>query len=233
MPAAEVFFKTEPSFRMAKAIENSDLSEINRLSKALNINQKNERGMTFLMWSFAQLQYPATETLLGLGANPNIPVEGSFPLSLAALNDDPRWVKLFLKYKANPNQRDDNGNPVWFETLYAHNWELLNYFLDSGANINNQNDVGETAVMKLADLKQYEQVLKLIDRGASITTLTPSGNSFPYNVQFGVPDRGTREFIFRKHVISKLEEKGIHLPVPAPSEIREGKAARPSWGTSP
>jgi ankyrin repeat protein len=218
MPETIDFFKTQPYLSMAVAIEQEDIAKIRYLASSLDINQTFERGMTFLMWSIAQGKFAATETLLSLGADPNIPVEGIYPLKIAVIHDDIQLLRTLIRY-VDINQKI-NESPVWFETMYAHNWDHMHLFLDKGADVNATKKFGDSAIMILARLKQYGQVLALIERGADITAGLNTTASFAYGVQVHVPDEASPEFENRAKVVRMLEEKGIFFPVKSPREIR-------------
>ena len=69
---------------------------------------------------------------------------------------------LLLKYGADPNACDADGNTVLM--YHRHNLELLNYFIEAGADINAKNNNGET-VLSMA-FQEGMRIQPLLDLGA-------------------------------------------------------------------
>ena len=219
MPNATHFFKIQKSLSMAEAIENNNIDIIKRLAQSIDINSVGERGMTFLMWSIAKEKFIATKILLNLGANPNVAVEDSYPLAIASLQDGTQLLKILIEHNVNIN-KTHNKSPIWFEVIYAHNWMHLEMLIDAGVNVNAQNGVGQTAIMKLAQMKQYEKIIYLISKGADVTAGLNTINSFAYKVQVNSVQKNDSEYASYIQVLALLTEKGVTLPVKSPQEIR-------------
>lgn len=62
-------------------------------------------GQTLLMLAINNDKYESAKALLEVGANPNLSdrSEGSNAVIESARNDDPRYLKLVLAYKGDPN----------------------------------------------------------------------------------------------------------------------------------
>jgi hypothetical protein len=219
MPDTETFFRGEQALALAKAIEKGDVETIRQLSAELDINQPQLRGMTYLNWAFAHEQFESAEALLALQANPEVETDGVSPLELAMKMDDIRWLKLLVESGADINRRK-NATPLWFETLLAHHWQHLDYLLKQGIDVNAADGAGNTAIINLAGMEQYGQVLKLIDKGADISAVSNSGLSFAYEVQESTVPETSPEYANRQKVIGLLGAQGVSLPVPSPREVR-------------
>jgi len=223
MPDAETFFEEPRALALAKAIEKGDTKAIQQSASKLDINQQHVRGMTFLNWAFAHLNYESTELLLELGADPHIETEDVSPLSFAMDHKDIRWLKLFVESGADVN-RMGNSSPLWFSTMFAGNWPHFDYLLEKGVDVNAATDIGSTAIFRLASLREYGQVLKLIEKGANIQVETSGGLSFAREVQDSEVATDHPEYENREKVITLLEQKGIHFPVPSAKEVREQRS---------
>ncbi|MFT4072876.1 MAG: ankyrin repeat domain-containing protein [Dysgonamonadaceae bacterium] len=110
----EIFKKTI-AWDLIQAVDRNDVSEIKNIlkenSKLVNF-QDPIFGTTALMWAISSEKYQAAKTLLESGADPNIISKiGTFALFEAVsyswhdtqANEDPKFVKLLLDYKADPN----------------------------------------------------------------------------------------------------------------------------------
>ncbi len=176
MPDASEFFFDSQALEMARAIEAEDLQKIESLAKHLDINARHHRGMTFLMWSLAQLKFNAFKTLLALGADYNMAVEKNSVYGLAMLVSDPdpanpamvnpRWIKALMEAGWDPNQRDEEETPLWWDARFPHKSLVLDYLIEHGnLDINAKDIVGNTATMMLASNEQYRQIMKLLEMG--------------------------------------------------------------------
>jgi len=88
-------------------------------------------------------------------------------------------------------------------------------------NVNATSDIGSTAIFRLASLREFEQVLKLIEKGADVQVETTGGLSFAREVQDSEVATDHPEYKNREKVIELLEQKGIRFPVPSAKEVRE------------
>jgi ankyrin repeat protein len=90
------------------------------------------------------------------------------PLIHAIRMNSPEMTKLFLDYKADPNQRGALGYTALLYAASAGNLELAQMLLDHGADPDLKNTEGKTALMLAA---QYSPAIVrlLLDKGADLT----------------------------------------------------------------
>jgi|GEM_PF-1976985 len=218
MPDANQFFTTANSLAMATAIEQGDIAQMQALVLSVDINAKHRRGMTYLMWSVANLQLASAKTLLALGADSSIDVEDVSYLSFAMNAEDISWLQAFVD-NGGDLQQMKKGSPVWFDVIYSQRWTHLDYLIEQGVDINAVSDSGNSLILKLASLDEYAQIEKLINLGANIKQTNSAGVSFAYSVQASQLSPKSPQYLYREKVIAQLSQQGIQLPVPAPREV--------------
>jgi ankyrin repeat protein len=165
----EIFKKTI-AWDLVQAVDENDISEIksilNQNPKLVNF-QDPIFGTTVLMWAVSSEKYDAAKALLDNGANPNIISKIrttalfeaiSFAWNDTKANDDPKFVKLLLDYKADPN---------------------INY---CSPKIEGQTDPIEcgTSPLMHSVSRGFEKVKLLANAGAEIDYKTKSGNTSSY-----------------------------------------------------
>jgi len=224
MPDTEIFFEEKHALELAKAIERGDIDDINQIAPRLDINQPHIRGMTFLNWAFANLQYESAAALIALKADPHVETESHSPLSQALEYEDDRWITLLIENGADINAKSNNS-PIWYDLILRENWQRLDYLLNKGLNLNATNSIGESAIFRLAAYMHYGQVVKLIEQGADIHLVTKADLSFARRVQDREVASDHPEFKNREKVIKLLEKAGYQFPVPGPEEIRAQRAS--------
>ncbi|MEM8675704.1 MAG: ankyrin repeat domain-containing protein [Cyanobacteria bacterium P01_G01_bin.67] len=124
--------------------------------------------------------------LLTYGADPNIRDSlGRTVLEMAILWCLPNIVKLLLLNGADPNLRDRNHQTPLMKTAIwgiqdarpmADKLQIIMYLLDSGAEIDAQTAVGQTALMFAVGNSRLEIVEFLVSNGASLSMTDRQGN---------------------------------------------------------
>ncbi len=231
MPDASEFFLDPQALKMARAIEAEDTATIESLAKHLDINARHHRGMTFLMWSLAQLKFAAFKKLLALGADYNMAVEKNSVYGLTMLVSDPdpanpamvnpRWIKALMEAGWDPNQRNEEETPLWWDALYPHKSLVLDYLIEHGnLDVNARDIVGNTATMELASVEQYRHIMKLLEMGAELNPETNNHVTFAYKVQSHPVPPDSPEYPYREKILQMLKDCGVKFPVPTPQERR-------------
>ncbi|VDM40306.1 unnamed protein product [Toxocara canis] len=89
---------------------------------------------------------------------------GEYPLSFAACTNQLDCYRLLRAKRADPNQKDTNGNTVLHLTVIHEKPEMLKLAYNTGAKLqimNNQNLTPLTLAAHLAKKEMFEQILKL------------------------------------------------------------------------
>uniref|UniRef100_A0A914PUQ5 ANK_REP_REGION domain-containing protein n=1 Tax=Panagrolaimus davidi TaxID=227884 RepID=A0A914PUQ5_9BILA len=89
---------------------------------------------------------------------------GEYPLAFAACTNQKDCYRLLRAKRADPNQKDTNGNTVLHMTVIHENLEMLKLAYDTGAKLqvmNKQSLTPLTLAAKIAKKKMFEQILQL------------------------------------------------------------------------
>ncbi len=159
-------FKDTPVWELALAVKDEKTRIIEELAKEnpdlLNY-QEPKYGATLLLWAVGMEKYKSAEALLKCGADPNIAstVDGKTPLYLAAgfpwvdsfAKKDPKFVKLLLKYNADPNINyggDSINEPGTSPLMNSIGCgiEKIKALVEAGADINYKTESGRTAAIE-------------------------------------------------------------------------------------
>lgn len=158
---------------MTLAAEIGDVETLEMLIKAgADVNQVNIFGGTAIMHAAINGQASSITILIKHGADPNRADENKkTPLMYAASNGHIDAVKVLLTSKVNVNAKDSSGYaaihaPSDSKNPKAAHLKILELLVMAGAEINQKNDSGETALTIARKRKLVEISQKLIQLGA-------------------------------------------------------------------
>lgn len=190
-------FYSGSALKMAEAIRRKDHTTLRTLvsSQPEVVNSTGQKNFPILVWAMGHDDLAATEILLKAGANPNVtfPV-GNWKMSLiglAASMENARFLDLLLVNGANPAGVVETEPPL-FSAIKASRYDRIEPLLKAGADINQQDSAGKTAILIMAFAGDYSQALAFVKRGADPripmkngTTLEKIIRKFP--AQSGTP----------------------------------------------
>lgn len=124
-------------------------------------NIQDELGLTALIKAAQGRTTEAVKLLLDRGADPNIKnIENDTALQRAILVDNMETIKLLIEHEANPNiQRINSGWTALMLAAVRGRTEIMEMFIQAGADPDIKNDEGETAMDILKDWhpEKYDQ----------------------------------------------------------------------------
>lgn len=182
---AEIFH--DPGLRqLAQAAQHGNVKEINVLiAKGVDVNGHGKYGIGPLFSAWQALNKKGYKALLEHGANPNnIWSNGYTLLNAIAMTPDPYFMRLALEHGANPNLAApvSNETPI-FKAVRPRGKVNLQLLIHAGANLNHQDNDGETPLMVAADLSQYDAVYKLLLAGANFRLKDKWGKDIRWNIK--------------------------------------------------
>lgn len=179
-------FKDTPAWELVCAIENENTKEITHIiieNPPLLDYKEPKYGLTPLFRAVGKRKYKSAETLLKLGANPNVRLIDGFPLifeaiepewgSLYVWEKDTRMLELLLKYGADPNYNaEDTGlhlgseeadiSPLILANDRMFKIEKTKLLVEHGADIDYATKHGTTAAIRALESELIENAYYLI-----------------------------------------------------------------------
>jgi hypothetical protein len=200
-------------------------------------------GTTALMWAISSGKYNATKTLLENGANPNIKSKTgttalfqavSFSWEDAKADENPKFVKLLLDYKADPNinycapkvkgetSPIECGTSPLIHSIYR-GLDKVKLLVNAGAIINYATKSGNTAAYEALFLKDVNSAYFLIVQNqAKITnpvysyslndadTIDVSKPHYPVDLLLDWTfELNSLEYQKKKEIISEFKKQGV------------------------
>ncbi|MCY6958027.1 ankyrin repeat domain-containing protein [Clostridium brassicae] len=234
-------YKNTPAWELALAVKNEKTSTIEKITKdkpeLLNY-QDPKYGVTLLLWSIGMEKYESAEALLKCGSNPDIARKnGETPLFLAAgyswidndAKKDPKYVKLLLRYGANPNKNYVNNDP---NDIYSGTSPLMNSIsggfektkalVEAGADINYKTQSGDTAANQalLADETPEYAYYLIVQKKAKVTDPTygrecfatdPDQKFFPVTIlRNWVFALDSKEYKMKMEIVDEFARQGVN-----------------------
>ncbi|AGF50467.1 erythroid ankyrin [Synechocystis sp. PCC 6803] len=173
------------------------------------VNQRDERGLTVLMYAVASLEMTTVKQLLQAGADPNRsrPPHGITPLMLlAGLQSNPNnpeknpvqqaIAAMLMEFGAEVNQGNDDGTTALMMAAYRNNLPLVETLLAGGARAKIQDQQGTTALEWAIKQQNLSMVRKLIEHHAPLDLSDGDGN-LPLTLAIKTGDRVIVDYLLQ------------------------------------
>ena len=149
------------------------------ICRGVDVNIKNEKGMTPLMVASQNGDDQLIKKLLDAGADMNCSnsVTGDTSLILASEKGQTTCVQKLLDYHANVNIQGKNGDTAVISAARNGHEECLQVLMNIGANLNIKNNNGNTALIAAVQRFQFQCAVQLIKDGADVNLMDNQGNT--------------------------------------------------------
>ena len=222
-------YQSTVAWELAKAVQVGDTIRIKEeiLQKKVPIDYRELiYGQSLLFLAITNSQYKSVKKLLDLGANPNLhdKFNGATPVIEAAHNDDPKYLKLILNYKGDPNSREfdpkDATNPERDTALTAtlssspknNSLEKVKLLIDAGADIEYYNEhITQRPLAQSIIHERMDVTLYLLQKGADYnqTAYYEEKVSILRLLRGVLLDLNSEQYKKKLEVIAFLKNKGL------------------------
>jgi ankyrin repeat protein len=218
---AKDYFAEPVQVKLAEAVARGKIDQIDKLIKqGADVNATGRDGMKPLFWAMGKESVKGFEALLQNGANPNVTAEGLIKgerppsvMELAAIAENPEYLKLALKHEGNPNYPLGYGNrTIIDEAIMNNRLENLRILVESGADINHTDSFGSPPIMSAARIRNYDMVYFLLRKGADPTIVDSAGSDLAkFLKKFG--QRGVKpdsdQYQWYLKVMAEMKKRGL------------------------
>jgi ankyrin repeat protein len=172
-----VAFAQEPSDRFYQAIRNNDLSTLRTLLKTSDVNLKDQKETTPLMYAAAFGSVDAMKILLDAGAD----VNAKNALSVSPLlwcAGDLEKVRLLVLKGADVNARSKQGQtPLLIAASHDGASEIVKFLLDKGADVSARGFMNTTALLSATYANDTAIVKLLLQKGVDVNAKDATGET--------------------------------------------------------
>ena len=223
--ATQIFTKpddfTDPAARrFAAHVAAGEVAAALEAAKSLpqGVNVTGTKGASGLEIAVEHQDKPMIAALLAAGADPN-GAPDTAPVAMAIRFDDLSIAGQLLAGGANPNGFMDQNSALQKAALLGAT-DAIELLLKAGANINQADELGETAILTAALTDNWATVDQLMDRGASIWASNRPGVTVALLASNSRVLPNHPEGAALPKVVARLRAAGASWPPPDARQVR-------------
>ncbi len=150
------------------AADEGDVATVQSLiGQGTDVNQKDNGGMTALMWAAIEGHLDVAKVLLAKGADVNAKNKAGWTaLMAAALKGDTKTVEMLLTKGTDVNAKDEIGWTALFYAISAAKLPIVKALLDNGANVNLEDNYGLTPLTR-ANNQGHTDIVQLLRKAGA------------------------------------------------------------------
>lgn len=187
--STKTYFSDPIAKLLDQALAGASISRSDLASSKANINEKGMFGTTPIIFAVIMLNAGAVNTLLGIGADPNIrQLNGHNAITAAydVIHADKGVFELLVRSgKCDLNVKMPDDELMIFYIAASGRLELLKLLLQAGANPSLKTRTGRHLVIAAAYQEEYDAIQLFLDAGASPHVADSAGESLLQLVRDG------------------------------------------------
>lgn len=215
---------------MARALQAHDFARVRQLAQGLPLDVPGNKHMTLLWFAIANKNFAGVTVLVVLGAKPDEqPVEGlGTPLGAAFESRELQLLTALLDGGLSPNHARANEKPMLQRAVMSGTPVHVKLLLDRGADINQRDSIGGTALSEAIASMQPDLALYLVERGADMSLPTRRGVTPAWSVQLALEDvaAGTDMAAKFGRLKDAMAKHGARFPATPPAQMRQQMKAQ-------
>jgi ankyrin repeat protein len=184
--------------------------------------------LRLLHYAIAANSVPGIQTLIAVGANPEIGTQGSasLPLLFAVNLDKPELLSLMLDLRPVDKLSADTKELLMFRSVTLGRPKCLAVLIKHGVPIDYPDEAGATVLMRAIDAQDYDVAAWLMEQGASVTFVAHD-RTIAWSVEFHLAKYTPGSPPYQKVLALKqmAEQRGAQFPAKSPKQRREERKA--------
>lgn len=232
---AKQAFSDPRTAELAAAAASGKARRVKALVDAgVNVNAHGDANVTVLQWAMFNKSTAGMEALIAAGADLSEPgMDNDTVVHLAAKANDPKYLKLLLAHRADPNARNgvSRATPLDSALIGGHETQF-HALLAAGADPNAADRTGNTPLHTAAKIDQPWRVLDLLKAGANPSAENVTGATFQ-RFLFMPPDRLMTPEVRRGREAVRNWLRTHHIPVEDPPPYGAGGGHLPDAHSLP
>lgn len=218
VPAPEKYFSGK-QLMLAQSIYDADETSIASMSTNVDLNKPSVENMTLLFYALQaasgreSIRLKIITDLVKAGADPlkEVPDIGTVA-GYAAQSDSPVFLRAMVDGGMSLDSKSGN-RPLILNAATDHSINVLKYMVSSGADVNQTNSLGITAIIESLSGMDYESVSYLLNHGANPSLVTVNGWGFGNMLQKSIMKNKDKNISVKLEEIRKLAiSKGMKWP---------------------
>ena len=160
----------EPSDRYFRAVHDNNLPLLRSLTKTVDVNTKDQRETTQLMYAAAYGSLDAMKVLVSAGADVN--ARNAFDATALLWSaGDLAKVRFLVSKGADVNARSKQGRtPLIVGASFDGGFDVVKFLIEKGADISAKDNAGSTPLMAASEANDTASVKLLVQKGADVNT---------------------------------------------------------------
>lgn len=165
---------------LADAVADGDAARIANLAPRTDLAAHGDKNVTLLQWALLNRSLSGMEALLKAGADPRQPgTDGDTVVHLAAMAEDPAYLRVLLAHGADPNAPNGVTAAVPLRSAMLGGRDAqFQALLAAGADPDRADRMGNTPLHVAGQVNDHKHALELLRAGANPAALNTQGVTF-------------------------------------------------------